>query len=339
MTDSMVAVELDRSRGGSLEALLALPSGEVRAYAVLAHRSAAAAAVIAETLAGSGLAVLLFESTDVEDVVRAADHLRANFEAPSVLIGHSAGGVAVLAASRRIAETRAVVTVNAPSGEIPPAHTALLVMHAPTDQVVGIQHAGHLFVAARHPKSFIALDGADHLLSDPADAAYAAAVLAAWVARHLPAAGTPAPSAAELAHRVVVTESADAPYGQRITAGRHQLTADEPVPLGKDTGPTPYDLLLAALGACTSMTLRMYAERKQLPLRQVSVQLRHARIHATDCENCETAVGLLDRIDVRIQLDGDLTDEQRDRLLAIAGKCPVHRTLHSEVQIRTSLDG
>ncbi len=384
MTDPKVTLELDRPQGGSLDALMTLPTGEVRAYAVLAHRSPQSVDAIADVLTRSGIAVLAFEigaAGAVADVVLAAYHLRANFDAPEILIGHSLGGVAVLSASHLVPETRAVVTINAPAGEIPPPRTALLVMHAPNDQQVGIQNAGHLFVAARHPKSFIALDGADHSLSAAADALYAASMIGAWVSRYLtmpaPAEVAPAPSApAEVApvpsapvevasapsevasvpvevapvpstppaaasrltmgHHVVVRENG-APYAQTIVAGRHHLTADEPVPLGRDTGPTPYDLLLASLGSCTSMTIRMYADRKQIPLRDVSVELRHARIHAKDCENCETTNGMLDRIDLRIKLDGDLTESQREKLLAIAGKCPVHRTLHSEIQIRTAM--
>ncbi|MGC4941817.1 OsmC family protein [Kribbella sp. DT2] len=365
MTDPKVTLELDRPQGGSLDALMTLPAGEVRAYAVLAHRSPASVDVIADVLTRSGIAVLAFEigaAGAVADVVLAAYHLRANFEPPEILIGHSLGGVAVLSASHLVPEIRAVVTINAPAGEIPPPRTALLVMHAPNDQQIGIQNAGHLFVAARHPKSFIALDGADHSLSTAADALYAASMIGAWVSRYLTTPERPAvaagpateqmPAVASGAstehpparledagrakHHVLVRENG-APYAQTIVAGRHHLTADEPTPLGRDTGPTPYDLLLASLGSCTSMTIRMYAERKQIPLRDVSVELRHARIHAKDCENCETTNGMLDRIDLRIKLDGDLTDTQRENLLAIAGKCPVHRTLQSEIQIRTAM--
>lgn len=142
--------------------------------------------------------------------------------------------------------------------------------------------------------------------------------------------------AAPVEGQVVVTESGAGAYGQRITAGRHELTADEPEPAGVDTGPSPYDLLLASLGACTSMTVRMYAQRKRWPLRRVTVSLRHYRIHAEDCADCETRAGMVDRIDRVIHLDGDLDDEQRRKLLEIANKCPVHRTLRSEVSINTT---
>lgn len=135
---------------------------------------------------------------------------------------------------------------------------------------------------------------------------------------------------------VSVTDSPKGKVAQEIRAGRHTLIADEPAEIGDDTGPTPYDLLLAALGACTAMTLRMYAERKGWPLERVSVQLTHDRIHAVDAENCETRC-MIDRIDTVLDLDGPLTDEQRDRLAEIAERCPVHRTLVEDKQIVTRL--
>ena len=134
---------------------------------------------------------------------------------------------------------------------------------------------------------------------------------------------------------VVVTETGDGTLAQRVVAGPHVLSADEPSAAGDDTGPSPYDLLLAALGACTSMTVRMYADRRRWPLRSATVTLRHDRIHAEDCENCETGAGLLDRITREVRLEGDLDDAQRAKLMDIADKCPVHRTLHSEVVVDT----
>ncbi|OBA92448.1 osmotically inducible protein C [Mycolicibacterium mucogenicum] len=136
---------------------------------------------------------------------------------------------------------------------------------------------------------------------------------------------------------VTVAESGTGTYTQEIIAGNHRLTADEPKPFGDDTGPSPYDLLLSALGACTSMTVRMYANKKNLPLEQVRVTLRHSRIHAQDCADCETKQGMIDHIDRDIELVGDLDDDQRQKLLAIAERCPVHRTLTSEVHVTTSL--
>nr|MCW1959582.1 OsmC family protein [Mycobacterium sp.] len=181
------------------------------------------------------------------------------------------------------------------------------------------------------------LDSADHLLSRRQDAQYAGDVIAAWAQRYI-ADGSQAPVADQVAGEVVVGETGGGRYQQSVIAGRHRLVADEPVEVGGlDSGPSPYDLLLAALGACTAMTLRMYADRKSIALENVSVQLRHAKIHATDCRTCETSQGQIDRIERTITLDGELDDATRTRLLEIADKCPVHRTLTSEVDIRTDL--
>jgi uncharacterized OsmC-like protein/fermentation-respiration switch protein FrsA (DUF1100 family) len=214
---------------------------------------------------------------------------------------------------------------------------ALLVLHSPVDEVVGIENASRIFQAARHPKSFLSLDGADHLLSRRADAAWAADVLAVWASRYLPATAARETSAAGPGE-VVVSESGEGRYAQTIVTGPHFLRADEPREAGgDDTGPGPYDLLLAALGACTSMTLRMYAERKGLPLEHVSVRLHHARIHASDCAECETRIGKVDSIRREISLRGALDVQQRARLLEIADRCPVHRTLRSEVRVESRL--
>jgi uncharacterized OsmC-like protein len=213
---------------------------------------------------------------------------------------------------------------------------ALLVFHSPTDQIVAIDNASRIFTAARHPKSFVSLADADHLLSRRGDAAYVANVIAAWAERYLEATGKPATKADGEPRAVVVTETRAGRFQQAITAGPHRLTADEPVAAGGlDSGPNPYDLLLAGLGACTAMTLRLYAERKALPLERVSVTLRHGKIHAQDCEHCETKEGMIDRIDRAITLEGKLDAEQRKRLMEIADKCPVHRTLTSEIDIRS----
>jgi uncharacterized OsmC-like protein/esterase/lipase len=322
-------------------------------------------------------------SSNVEDLVAAADHLRSTLAAPAILIGHSLGGAAVLAAAHRIAEARAVVTINAPAD---PAHVtglfkgrvadiqsqgevevtlagrsfrvrraflddiaeqnltarigalrkALLVFHSPTDEIVGIDNASHIFTSAKHPKSFISLAGADHLISRPEDAAYVANVAAAWAERHLDMAAEAQATDATAPGTVIVRETRRGLFQQEIISGAHRLFADEPAEAGGlDSGPGPYDLLLAALGACTAMTLRLYADRKQLPLRRTQVGLRHSRIYATDCAECETKEGMIDRIERAIVLEGDLDAEQRARLLEIADKCPVHRTLKSEVDIRT----
>jgi putative redox protein len=398
-------VEFPGSQGERLAARLDRPAGPARAFALFAHcftcsKDVAAASRISRALAERGIGVLRFDftglgssggefentdfSSNVGDVVRAADWLRSEHGAPALLVGHSLGGAAVLAAAARIPEAVAVATLGAPAE---PAHVerlfapardeieregrarvsiagreftirrelledlaaqrlepalaglrrALLVLHSPTDQIVGIENASRIFQAARHPKSFVSLDRADHLLSRREDAAYAADVIAAWASRYLPATELEAAPGAPQ-EGVVVEETGEGRFRQSVLAGPHRLVSDEPESMGgDDTGPTPYGLLLAALGACTSMTLRMYAERKGLPLERVRVRLRHEKIHASDCEQCETETGKLDRIDREIELTGDLDPAVRQRLVEIADRCPVHRTLHSELWIETRL--
>lgn len=219
---------------------------------------------------------------------------------------------------------------------------ALLVMHSVADKTVEIENAAKIYAAAKHPKSFVSLDRADHLLSDKRDAVYAAGVLAAWAERYLPApvAGDSESSAKDSAadeQIVTVTESGNNGLAQKIYNGKHELVADEPSSLGgANAGPTPYGYLMSALGACTTMTLRMYANRKKIPLTRATVVLRHEKIHARDCEECEGG-GRIDSITRELRLEGDLSDEQRAALLAVAEKCPVHKTLHGPVVVKTRL--
>jgi putative redox protein len=213
----------------------------------------------------------------------------------------------------------------------------LLVLHSPQDRVVPVQNGEKIFAAARHPKAFISLDGADHLLTDRQDARYAGGVLAAWAGRYL---GLPeeAPETVNLTDNWVRARIGKTGFQTEILANRHRLLADEPIPAGgADTGPTPYDYLVAALASCTAMTLRMYADRKEWPLEEVKLRLRQTKIHAEDCRKCETEEGKLDRIELQIEPAGPLTDEQRKRLLEIANRCPVHRTLRSETVIESKL--
>jgi putative redox protein len=210
----------------------------------------------------------------------------------------------------------------------------LLVFHSPRDAIVDIDNASKIFLAAKHPKSFVSLDRADHLLTQKGDAQYAATVLAAWASRYL----EPETAPSAVAPGVRVAEAGEGRFAQLVSMGRHRLRADEPAAVGgDDSGPGPYDLLLAGLGACTSMTVRMYAAQKKWPLARVSVELKHDKVHAADCGECETREGRIDKIERVLTLEGDLDDAQRARLLEIANKCPVHRTLHSEVWIPTTL--
>ena len=394
------------SEGQQLAAALDLPEREVVAYALFAHcftcgKDVLSAKRIATALAAKGIAVLRFDftglgssegdfanstfSSNVADLVRAADHLRATREAPAILIGHSLGGAAILAAAGQIPDAKAIVTIAAPSDpahvtglfkdriedirrhgkvevslagrpfhikrefldditehnlmeHVANLHKALLIMHAPADDTVGIDNATRIFVAAKHPKSFVSLAGADHLLSERRDAAYVADIIAAWATRYLdPVAPEQAADLGEAPRRVAVRESRNSKFQQTVTVGPHQMLADEPVSSGgEDTGPGPYDFLLAGLGACTSMTMRLYADRKSLPLERVTVTLKHSKIYAQDCAECETKAGMLDQIDRVIAMEGALDAEQRKRLMEIADKCPVHRTLTSEIHIVTT---
>lgn len=217
----------------------------------------------------------------------------------------------------------------------------LLICHSPIDKVVGIDNAEKIYKAARHPKNFVSLDGADHLLSQKDDADFVASVIASWASRYVSnSEATPEkPEATSQDHHggVTVTER-NKVFTQDVVAGAHQLVADEPKSVGgDDLGVTPYDLLLAALGTCTSMTLRMYANRKGLEVENIQVKLEHNRIHAADCETCEDQPGKVDQIRRMIRIDGDLTEAQRQRMLQIADMCPVHRTLNNQKQITSEL--
>jgi putative redox protein len=224
-------------------------------------------------------------------------------------------------------------------GTVKSLRKALLIMHAPLDDIVGIDNASALFANALHPKSFISLDDADHLLTREADSLYAGRVLAAWASRYL--------EAGERAADLLPPDTGDFGTAARtlaggfrteVIAGGHALVADEPTSTGgTDSGPSPYDLLAAALASCTSMTLKMYAAHKKIGLESATVRVRHDRIHARDCEDCESTEGRIDRFEREIVLAGDLTDVQRERMLEIADRCPVHRTLHAEVKVRSAL--
>lgn len=411
--------------GGELSGVLEVPDGPAEAWALFAHcftcgKDSLAASRIGRALARRGIGVLRYDftglgesggdfvdatfSSDVDNLVAAADVLRERGDAPGLLVGHSLGGAAVIAAADRIPEVKAVATINAPAHPDHVGHVfdeaadelaaqgqasvriggrsftvrqellddlggqaqqdrvasldaALLVLHAPADEVVGVADAGELFGQARHPKSFVALDGADHLLSSPADSQYAADVIAAWASRYLLAeepgtdeeptvssatatAAATGTTPANANGAVVVRETGDGPFVQQVHAGRHTWLTDEPsaIPGGTDAGPTPYDQLLAGLGACTAMTLRMYATRKELPLERVSVTLTQQRVHGDDLSaSVDGGEDCVRQFTREVTLEGDLTDEQCESLLRIADRCPVHRTIEGGVQVVTTL--
>ncbi len=395
-------IEFRGATGAMLAARLDLPA-EPRAFAVFAHcftcgKDIFAASRIAWGLTAHGIAVLRFDftgigssegefantnfSSNVADLIAAADYLRQNHGSPALLIGHSLGGAAVLAAASHVPDAVGVVTIGAPANATHVTHNfaanladivetgtaevtlagrtftitrqflddlagqnildavgrmkkALLVCHAPRDEYVGIDNASAIFAAARHPRSFLSLDTADHLLRERADAVYVADVIAAWSTRYLPAS-----AAAEVLPEGVVEvgETRGGKFTQSVRAGRHVLLADEPAAVGgDDSGPGPYDYLLAALGACTSMTMRLYAERKGIRADRFSVRLAHRRVYAADCSDCETKEGKIGEITRDIAIAGDLTEAERARLMEIADRCPVHETLTHEIKIRSRL--
>ncbi|PEN05630.1 hypothetical protein CRI93_12000 [Longimonas halophila] len=216
----------------------------------------------------------------------------------------------------------------------------LLLFHSPIDQTVGVENAAAIYEAAKHPKSYVSLDQADHLLTNPDDATYVAHVLAAWAVRYLDAtsAEQSADADADVPESGVTATTGSDGYRTEMRARHHKLIADEPASVGgEDTGPTPYEYLSAGLAACTTMTLQMYARRKGWPLDEAHVDVQHNKIHAEDCADCDTKEGKIDRFTRTVSVTGDLSDEQRSRLLDIANKCPVHRTLHSEIDVVTTV--
>lgn len=399
--------EFPSATGHTLAARLDLPDGPLRGCALFAHcftctKDIVAARRIAANLSRLGIAVLRFDFTglgssegefantsfrsNVADLVAAADHLRETLEAPVLLVGHSLGGAAVLAAAHDIPEVKGVVTIGAPAdtehvlhmfkedlhrierdGEaevslagrkfrigrefldvarstnlldrLPKLKASLLIMHSPLDETVGIDNAERIFKAARHPKSFISLDHADHLLTRPDDAEFAAQVIAGWAHRFLPA---DEPQGEKPMENIRVSETRESKFQNTVQAGAHRFFADEPVSVGgTDTGPSPYDLLGAALGACTSMTLRMYADFKKLSLGAVSVDVSHAKVHARDCIECteeeRSHGGKIDRFERHISIDGEVAPELADKLEEIANKCPVHKTLEGNSKVVTTV--
>jgi len=376
------------------------PSGKPTATALFAHcftcsKDIPATKRISARLTAQGIAVFRFDftglgqsegdfsdtnfSSNVQDLILAAEHLASIGMAPALLIGHSLGGAAVIKAAGYIDSIKAVVTIGAPadphhvsenfadkveeieaagSAEVKLAgrpfvikrdfledirsndlteslkklNRALLVLHAPLDRTVGIENAARIFMAAKHPKSFITLDDADHLITRVKDAEYAADVIATWITRYVPVKiDQPASDKPEDVVRVVESDAGG--FLQDVFAGsKHHVKADEPVSAGgAGMGLTPFEFVSAGLGACTSMTLRIYASKKGWEVKQISVDVTHEKV---DQGEGAKPTDLFKR---KIRLEGNLTAEQRESMLQIANKCPVHRTLHGQVDIATEL--
>ena len=410
---SIQRLSFEGALGDALQGRLELPAGPIRATAIFAHcftcsKDIFAARRIASQLASRGFAVLRFDftglgtsdgdfsdtnfSSNIDDLLRAAEVLRQAIAGPSLLVGHSLGGAAVLAAASQIPEVRAVATIGAPAdvdhieqsfnccideieqegqaevslagrpftikkqfiddirahdlaNKIGAMKKALMVLHSPIDETVGIENASAIFSAAKHPKSFVSLDKADHLLSSHDDAIYAADVITAWATRFLDLEQEPDQ---EVPLGAVVAETGLGKFQNYVRVGHHSLLADEPKSVGGlDTGPTPYDFLATALGACTTMTLRMYADFKKLPVSHIETEVLHNKVHGDDCEECSIEdielkannKGKIDRFERRITVEGDLSEKDRKGLLGIADKCPVHKTLeHGSIVVSKLVD-
>ncbi|MFK8010962.1 MAG: alpha/beta fold hydrolase [Marinicellaceae bacterium] len=391
-----------------LAGLLESPAFTPKAYVLFAHcftcgKDIAAASRIAQALVKHGFAVLRFDFTglgnsdgdfensnftsNVKDLVAAADFLREKYDAPSILIGHSLGGAAVLKAANYVKECQAIVSIAAPANADHIAHLfscsideikqngqaqvdlagreftiqkqfiddisdqdnthisqlnkALLVMHSPLDTIVAIDEAEKIYKLAKHPKSFVSLDSADHLLTKKADANYVADIVAAWSIRFLPEDSLnqyTLPARKKVAKGHVEVTEINHKFTCDVQTDSHQWQADEPLNVGgNNLGADPYEHLLAALGTCTVMTIRMYANLKKIPLQNVVVNLSHNREHLEDCKECDKSNKNIDVIERKMSFVGDLTQEDINRLLIIADKCPVHRTLHNKIEVRTNL--
>ncbi|MGF1728309.1 bifunctional alpha/beta hydrolase/OsmC family protein [Photobacterium kasasachensis] len=401
-----IKLEFTGSDGQSIAGLLELPDSNPHTFALFAHcftcgKDVVSASRIARSLTANGFAVYRFDftglgssdgdfantnfSSNIADLIHAANYLRDHYRAPALLIGHSLGGAAMLAAAESIPEASGVVTIGAPADpqhvtkqfacqtdtiekqgiaevslagrpftikkqflddlaeqnqpeKIAKLGKALLIFHSPVDRTVSINEAEKIYRSAKHPKSFVSLDGADHLLTNAADAEYVASTIATWSSRYITEPETIDQQDNPLTKGNVLVEEKNQQFTRTVLSDSHVWLADEPTSVGgSDLGPDPYEHLLAALGTCTSMTIRMYANRKQIPLEDVTVELNHSRQHAKDCEECDEKDSQIEVLSRYVTLKGALTEQQQQRLLEIADRCPVHRTLHSELEVKTIL--
>jgi len=396
-------VSFKNSDSKELKGVLELPTNTQPANFILfAHcftcnKNFHAPSNISKSLASKGYGILRFDftglgdsegefentnfSSNVDDLLAAAEFLKKEYQAPSMIIGHSLGGAAALFASKELESVKCMVTINAPSNlshvqkhfessldeiekegfanikiggrsfkikkqfindlkknqdasALKDIRKSLLIMHSPQDEIVSIDHAEELYKAAWHPKSFVSLDGADHMLSTKADSEYVGTVISAWASKYIKEPKTPD---LETDHEVMANLGASG-FTTQIIAGNHHLIADEPIKVGgSDLGPNPYELVSSGLAACTSMTIQMYARRKEWEIRNVETHVSYSKKHAEDCENCENDMAKIDSFEREISIKGDLDEKQLKRLMEIADKCPVHKTLSSRAQIITKL--
>ncbi|QYA26848.1 OsmC family protein [Gramella sp. MT6] len=396
-------VSFENSDSKTLKGVLELPTNKkplnfvLFAHCFTCNKNFHAPSNISKSLASKGYGVLRFDFTglgesdgdfedtnfsgNVEDLISAANFLKKEYNAPSIIVGHSLGGAAALFAAKKIESVKTIVTINAPSNlshvkkhfessldeiekdgsasiniggrsfqikkhfvddlknnndskVLQEIRTPLLIMHSPQDKIVSINHAEELYKVARHPKSFITLDGADHMLSTRSDSEYAGNVIAAWASKYIEQPEVPE---LETDHEVMANLGAHG-YTTQIIAGKHYFVADEPVKAGgSDLGPNPYELVSSGLAACTSMTIQMYARRKEWKIENVETHVSYSKKHADDCENCEDDKAKIDSFEREISIKGELDNKQIERLLEIADKCPVHKTLSTKGQIRTKL--
>ena len=400
-----ITVQFENDQGRQLSGTLDMPKTPVTDYALFAHcftctHNLKSATNISRSLTDAGIAVLRFDftglgrsegefadtnfSSNVADLLAAVRFLEQEYAAPTILLGHSLGGTAVLQAASSVPSAVAVATIGSP---VDPGHVqhlfgdsldeletngqadvniggrpftvkkqfvddleqhdlyasvgklrkALLIMHAPLDEIVEIDNAATLYAAAKHPKSFASLDRADHLLSNNADSLYAGRLLAAWASRYLPERDIRDDSLSAEHGSVVARTWSDGFYTE-VAAGDHALVADEPASVGgSNRGPSPYELLSASLATCTTMTLKMYAGFKKIDLDAVTVRVTHKKMHAEACADCDSEEGNIDEFRRELTIEGNLDDTQRQRMLEIADRCPVHRSLHGEIKVRTTL--
>ncbi len=391
--------------GQTLVGRLELPADRYpHNFAVFAHcftcnKNLLAVKNIGKALTAHGFGVLRFDFTglgesegdfadtnfsgNVADLVAAANYLKENYQAPTLIVGHSLGGAAVIYAASEIPSIRAVATIGAPSNPVHVKHLLksgldeisttgkavinlsgrdftikkqflddletkslpetvknlrkpLLILHSPQDTTVGIKNAEEIYIAAHHPKSFVSLDNADHLLSKKEDSQYTGKVIAGWAQRYVDM--IPETGGLRSKHQVVASLNKEDGFTTAMRIGNHYYTADEPLEVGgNDFGPSPYELVSAGLSACTAMTIQMYTKRKGWEVDNVEVHTTFGRTHAVDCEACETDSAKIDTFHREIKLTGNLDEKQRARIMQIADKCPVHKTLHNEVQVITKL--